>query len=122
MVNKIYKSVRNALLGLSYAYSSDRSFRMEVGGSIIYIILGFFLWPLAGVELALLIGSYILILITELINTSIEQMLERLHPERHHLIGVSKDIASAAVLMAFLFAILITSLLILDRLGLVFFS
>jgi len=122
MIKKIYKSVRNALFGLSYAYSSDKSFRMEAGGSLVYIILGYILWPLSGVELALFIGSYLLILITELINTSIEQMLERLHPERHHLIGASKDIASAAVLMAFVFAIMVVSLLILDRLGLVFFS
>ena len=48
-----------------------------------------------------------LILIVELINTAFEKMLERVHPDEHDIIGKSKDISAAAVLLAFIFAIIV---------------
>jgi diacylglycerol kinase len=77
---------------------------METWGFVGFIIVAAFLWPLSWIGFILLTLSYFLILITELINTAVEQMLERIHPERHDLIGKSKDIASSAVFMAFVFA------------------
>jgi len=112
MIKKIIGSVHNATAGLAHAYKWDKSFRMEVWGSVGFIIVGALLWPLSGVEFILLTLAYLLILITELINTAVEQMLERLHPERHELIGKSKDIASAAVLMAFVFAIVVVVVMV----------
>jgi len=107
MLKKIIKSTANALRGLRYAYKHDKSFRMEVWGAGGFVGVVMVLWPLSGIEFILLIMSYFLILITELINTAVEQMLERLHPEQHELIGKSKDIASAAVFTAFVFAAIV---------------
>lgn len=107
MIKKIVDSVQNAVNGLYHAYKCDKSFRMEVWGFTGFVLVAILLWPMSGVEFILLTLAYLLILITELINTAVEKMLERLHPERHELIGKSKDIASAAVLMAFVFAIIV---------------
>ncbi len=115
MIKKIINSVKNAIRGLKHAYKWDKSFRLEVWGSVGFIIVGVLLWPLSGMEVILLTLSYFLILITELINTAVEQMLERLHPEKHELIGKSKDIASAAVFMAFIFAIIVIAVMIQTR-------
>lgn len=112
MISKIYKSTINAARGLKHAYRVDKSFRMEVWGSIAYIAVAGALWPLSSFELIVLLFSYGLILITELVNTSVEQLLERLHPERHETIGRSKDIASSAVLIAFVIAIVAVSVLL----------
>jgi len=106
-MNKIIKSTINAIRGLAYAYKADKSFRMEIWGSMGFLLVGYFLWPLTEIEIILLTLAYFLILITELINTSVEQMLERLHPEQNEFIGKSKDIASSAVLMAFVFATIV---------------
>jgi diacylglycerol kinase len=88
---------------------------MEVWGSAGFVFVAILLWPLSGVEFILLTLAYFLILITELINTAVEQMLERLHPQRHELIGKSKDVASAAVLMAFVFAVIVVAVLVQTR-------
>lgn len=101
----IARSIRIGAVGLGHAFREDKSFRLEVViGLPVYVILAYVLAPLSPAEWILFVGSYIFILIIELINTSIEKLLDRLHPEKHELIAKSKDIASAAVLLSFLLA------------------
>ena len=111
-IKKIIRSVRFALKGLRHAYHGDKSFRMEVVyGLPIYLFLGWLLAPFAPWEFVLFIFSYILILVIELVNTAFEKMLERVHPDEHELIGRSKDISAAAVLLACIFAIIVIFIL-----------
>ena len=115
-MKKIMRSVRFALRGLRHAYKIDKSFRMEVTyGLGIYLVLAYFLAPFTPWELALYTFAYVLILIIELINTAFEKMLDRVHPDEHELIGKSKDIAAAAVLLAFIFAGIIVFILAYTR-------
>ncbi len=118
---KIIFSVKNAIRGLKSAFKEDKSFRMEVFGGSAFIIIGWIFWPLSGVEFALLCLAYILILIIELVNTAFEQMLERIHPERNEIIGKSKDISASAVLLAFIFAIIVVVLIFLERISIISF-
>ena len=104
-VKKVFRSFRNAATGLREAYKRDLSFRMEIAAGFFFILIGISFWPLDNFELALFILSYVLVLMGELINTSIEEALEHLHPHGHERIGISKDIASAAVFIAVLFAV-----------------
>ena len=103
MFLKIVNSFKHASRGLKWAYIHDHSFRIEVWATSVVLLFGYFLWPLSQIEFLFLILGVALIYITELINTSFERALERLHPERHELIGKSKDIASSAVLIAVVF-------------------
>jgi len=117
---KIIRSTGIAIRGMIEALRSDQSFRLEVYiGLPFFIIIGCLFWPLSGLELILLVFSYILILITELVNTAVETMLDRLHPVRHRMIGISKDIASAAVLLAFVFGMLVVVMIALERLDVI---
>lgn len=109
---KIFKSVRYASRGVVHAYRIDESIRLEVNWGVpAYIAVGYVLWPMTPVEMILFVSSYIFILIVELINTSMEHMLSRVHPEEHEIIGRSKDIASASVLMAFVVAVIVVVML-----------
>ncbi len=119
MVPKIARSVENGLRGLREAYRRDTSFRIELWSLPIFILIGFLLWPLSKIELLVFVLSYLLILITELVNTSFEQMLERLHPEIHEQIGASKDIAASAVLLACFFALCVIVVLLLSKYGII---
>lgn len=111
-ITRIIRSVRIGLIGLKHAYRIDKSFRMEIHyGLPIYVGLGWVLAPFTSTELSLFVFSYLLILMIELVNTAFEKMLDKVHPEEHELIGKSKDIASAAVLVAFLFALFVVVLL-----------
>ena len=76
-------------------------FRLEVLGVAFFGPLGFFLGETA-VERALLVGSLLLVLIVELLNSSLEATLDRISLEDHPLIGRAKDIGSAAVFVALL--------------------
>lgn len=114
-LSKIFKSTRFATKGLGHAYRHDQSFKMEVGGVVGYLAVVLLVWPLNQTEWLFLLLSYFLILITELVNTSVEHMLSKIHPEEHEIIGRSKDIASAAVLLAFLFALCVVASLIWNR-------
>ena len=58
----------------------------------------------AWVEVALLAGSVLLVLIVELLNCGIEFAIDRIGPERHPLSKKAKDVGSAAVLLACLWA------------------
>ena len=115
-VRKILRSFAYAFKGLRHAYVSDRSFRLEVNyGLPAYLLLGWWLAPFTSLEFLFFTFSYLLILLVELINTAFEKMLDKLHPEQHDVIGRSKDIASAAVMVAFVFAALVIIVLAVSR-------
>jgi diacylglycerol kinase len=84
-------------------------------GLPIYLAIGWYLFPMTRWDLTLFLFSYLLILIVELVNTAFETMLDKLHPEDHEIIGRSKDIASAAVFLAFLFAAFVVGSLVVER-------
>jgi len=69
---------------------------MEVVAFAIFFPLSFFVGK-TPVERALLVGSLLLVLIVELLNSALEATLDRVSLEDHPLIGRAKDIASAAV-------------------------
>jgi diacylglycerol kinase len=107
-MRKRIKSVGHALSGYKWAFKYDTNFRLEVSfGAIIFLVFGYALWPLKESEILFLSLAWILILVTELINTAFERAFEKLHPERDALIGISKDIAAAAVLSAAFFALIV---------------
>src|SRR3954454_18603573 len=89
-------ALRVALQGLAAAWRHEIPFRMEVVAFALFLPLRFFIGNTA-LERALLIGSLLLVLIVELLNSALEATLARVSLEHHPLIGRAKDIASAAV-------------------------
>ena len=89
-------ALRVALQGLAAAWRHEIPFRMEVVAFAIFLPLSFWVGKTA-VERALLIGSLLLVLIVELLNSALEATLDRVSLEHHPLTGRAKDIASAAV-------------------------
>ena len=87
--------------GLKAAWRNEEAFRQEALLCAALVPLALWLGHSA-VERALLIGSLLLVVIVELLNTGIEAAIDRIGPERHELSGRAKDIGSAAVFMALL--------------------
>ncbi len=92
--------------GLSSAFKNEASFRQEIYLSATLIPLSFYLGE-TGIEIALLVSVILLVLVTELVNSSMEAVVDRFGGEQHDLSGRAKDIASAAVLMALFNAVLV---------------
>jgi len=82
--------------GLRAAWLHESSFRLEVCLAAILVPAAILLGR-SGVERALLVGSVLLILAIELLNSAIEAVIERYGPEHHALAGRAKDMGSAAV-------------------------
>ncbi len=84
--------------GLKSAYIHEAAFRQEVWLSLILIPLGFYLGD-GAIEKILLVGTVLLVLATELLNSAVEAVVDRIGSEFHELSGRAKDIGSAAVFM-----------------------
>lgn len=96
------------LRGLKYAFTCDFAVRFEI---IVFGIIGipavyFLFGPLSAKELLLLLFCWFFIVVTEIQNTAIEVALTKLHPEHDEAIGRSKDLASGAVVWAFVFGVI----------------
>tara|TARA_Y100000310_G_scaffold208118_1_gene208653 strand:- start:13290 stop:13652 length:363 start_codon:yes stop_codon:yes gene_type:complete len=116
IIIKIVKSFIYSLDGLIFALQKEKSFRLElIIGLIIYFSVSYYIWPITAIEFLFMTLSFLLILITELINTSVEQALDRLHPEDHIGIKRSKDTASASVLISIIFALIVLVTLLIQH-------
>lgn len=89
--------------GLRSTWQTESAFRQEV---VVCLLLTpwIFILDLTGVERALMLFSLALVLIVELINSSIEAVVDRISPEFNELSGKAKDAGSAAVLLAIILA------------------
>ena len=85
--------------GLKAAYQNEDAFRQEVLLAVILIPLALFLGH-DGLSRALMIASVLLVIIVELLNSSIEATVDRISLENHLLAKRAKDIGSAAVLVS----------------------
>lgn len=110
-----HKRFGNAVNGFLLAYTSDKNFRLQVWSGLFFLGFAYLMKPLTDTEAFFLVLSYILILITELQNTSFEVALDRIHPDHHEEIGASKNIAAAAVLTAGIFAAIVIVTIFLNR-------
>ena len=87
--------------GLKAAWRNEEAFRQE--GLLCAALVPVALWlGDNAVEQALLIGSLLLVMMVELLNSAIEAAIDRIGPERHELSGRAKDLGSAAVFIALL--------------------
>ena len=104
-----------SLQGLRAAWLHESSFRLEV---CLFVVLGPLGWLLGavGVERALLIGSCLLVLSAELLNSAVEAVIERYGPEFHELAGRAKDMGSAAVFVLMMNVLLCWGLILGPRL------
>lgn len=102
----LLRATRYSLAGLGTAWRHERAFRQETGVLIVVVPAAFWLGRSGG-ERAALIGSWVLVMIVELLNSAIESVVDRIGPERHELAGRAKDLGSAAVFCAIVFAVLV---------------
>lgn len=100
-----------SMAGIKAAYQNEDAFRQEVFMAIVLIPLAIYLGDTA-IARVLMIGSVILVIIVELLNSSIEATVDRISLENHDLAKRAKDIGSAAVLVSLLNLAVVWGLLI----------
>ncbi len=100
-LKRVIKAAGYSWAGLTAAFKHEAAFRQELALCLVLIPVGLWLGQ-SGIERALLIGSLLLVLIIELLNSAIEAVVDRFGGEQHELSGRAKDIGSAAVFVALL--------------------
>ncbi|MBS0358006.1 MAG: diacylglycerol kinase [Proteobacteria bacterium] len=108
---KLYTAFCYSFQGIKYAFRTQFAFRTEIFLTIIIVPLAALLSNSAA-EIALLLSSWFLVILTELINTAIEITIDRISLERHELSGRAKDIGSAAVLIACINVVVVWGLVV----------
>ncbi|OGP97080.1 MAG: diacylglycerol kinase [Deltaproteobacteria bacterium RBG_19FT_COMBO_46_9] len=105
-IRRIINAFRYSFAGYKAAWKNEEAFRQECIVAIFVIPIGLWLGRTM-TQRALLIGVYLIIPLIELLNASIEAIVDRMGPERHLLSGRAKDLGSAAVLLSICMAIIV---------------
>jgi diacylglycerol kinase (ATP) len=113
---RLWLATLNSLRGLKHCYHSEAAFRQEVWAALVLVPVALWLGQTA-VERTLLVGSVLIVMIVELLNTGIEVVVDRISPERHRLSGFAKDLGSSAVLLTLLLAGMTWTFVLSDRLA-----
>lgn len=111
---RILKATVWSFQGLRAAWMHESSFRLEVYLLVVLAPLALWLGQ-DGLERALMIGSCLLVLAAELLNSAVEAVIERYGPEHHELAGRAKDMGSAAVFVLMMNVLLCWGLILVPR-------
>jgi len=111
---RLISASRNSIAGFAEAIRHEDAFRQELILAAILLPIAFFM-KATSIEKAMLVGSVLLVLIVELLNSAIEATVDRISFENHRLAKRAKDIGSAAVLLALVNAAVIWLLVVIDR-------
>lgn len=113
-MKRLLKSIDYALQGLKFFFQNEKNGRVEFCASIIAVLLGFLLHisDMEWCTVLLCIGG---VLSLEIFNTSLEKLVDHLHPEKHSNIKIVKDLAAGAVLIFSLIAAIIGFIIFLPK-------
>ncbi|CAG4916058.1 diacylglycerol kinase [Paraburkholderia gardini] len=98
-LTRAWHAMKNSLAGFQVAIREESAFRQELTLAAILLPIGLIV-PVEPVARVLLLGSVLLVLIVELLNSSVEAAIDRISLERHELSRRAKDLGSAAVMVA----------------------
>jgi len=95
---RIRKAFFYSLKGLGHAVTQEAAFRQSILAGVLTIVLIFL--PFSLLWKGMLVSAMALVLITELLNSAIEAVVDLASPEFHKLAGRAKDMGSAAVFIS----------------------
>jgi diacylglycerol kinase (ATP) len=103
---RIVKAAGYSWQGLRAAWQHEAAFRQELIAAVVAIVVACWL-DVDAITRVLLIGSVVLVVIVEILNSAIESVVDRIGQEQHPLAGRAKDMGSAAVLLTILLAVFV---------------
>jgi len=110
-LRRVWNAMLYSVAGLKAAYKHEDAFRQEVWLAIVLVTTAAFL-PVTGLGKAVMIGSVLLVLVVELLNSAVEATVDRVSLENHRLAKRAKDIGSAAVMISLLNVVVVWALVL----------
>lgn len=113
-MKRFLKSFVYAFQGLEYTVRSQFNFKVHLLG-FLFMILSSYYFSFSKMEFIICLILGFLVLIFEVLNTSIESMVNMVSPEYHILAKRAKDCAAGAVLLSAMLSIIVWTLIIYDK-------
>lgn len=108
---RLWNAFGYSLAGFRAAYKHEDAFRQEIHLAVILIPLALWL-PASHLGKALMVGSVLLVIIIELLNSAIEATVDRISLDNHNLAKRAKDIGSSAVLVSLINVVIVWGLVL----------
>jgi len=108
-VNALIKSFKGFLFaskGIAFVVLKERNMKVHLLAVFTVTLAGFY-FNITNTEWMAVSLCFALVISLEMLNTAIEILADKLHPEQDEQIGRVKDIAAGAVMMAAIFAVVI---------------
>ena len=105
-LTRAWHAANNSWCGLVYAFMEESAFRQELTLFALLTPIALVM-PISLLEKALLVSSLVMVLVIELLNSSVEAAIDRISFEHHDLSKRAKDFGSAAVMLALFISILL---------------
>jgi diacylglycerol kinase (ATP) len=105
-LTRAWHAAKNSWCGIVYAFQEESAFRQELFLLAVLSPVALFL-PISPLEKCALIASLILVLVVELLNSSVEAAIDRISFDHHDLSKRAKDFGSAAVMLTLLISALL---------------
>ena len=111
---RIINASKYSAAGLKAAWSNEAAFRQELSLCLVLTPAAFWLGRNA-LEIGVLLTTLMIVLVTELMNSAVEAITDRVGMEKHELSGRAKDLGSAAVLISLLLVVVVWGLVAYER-------
>ncbi len=111
---RIVRATGFSMSGLGAAWRHEAAFRQECLLAAVLVPAAFWLGQDA-VQIALLVGTCVLVLIVELLNSAVESVVDRVGTDHHRLSGRAKDMGSAAVFISLILTVFVWTIIAWQR-------
>lgn len=102
-LTRAWYAAKNSWCGFVYAFNEESAFRQELTLLAVLSPIALFL-SITPLEKCILISSLVMVLVVELLNSSVEAAIDRISFDHHDLSKRAKDFGSAAVMLSLLIA------------------
>ena len=118
--NNLFKSFKYAFNGIFYVFQTSRNFKIQLICALISLIFSFLL-QISKNNYLILIATIMSVLILEILNTSIESIVDLVvKKEFSYLAKISKDASAGAVLLASINSLIIAGFIFIPKIKLLF--
>ncbi|MEM7079499.1 MAG: diacylglycerol kinase [Pseudomonadota bacterium] len=113
-LTRVIKAARYSWQGFRAAWNHESAFRQECTLGLIMLPLAFLVGQ-SMFQVALLIAVLAVVLITELLNSAVEAVVDRVGHEHHDLAGQAKDMGSAAVFVSLALVVTVWTMVVIKN-------
>ena len=111
---KFSGSIKNCLEGINFVITNESNFKKEIVIGIIALLLSYIL-KISRIEFIIILIMIALVLTSEIINTSIEKVVDLYTRDYNNLAKIAKDVSAGSVLVMSIFSLLVGVIIFLPK-------